>query len=441
MKVKKGLVRSMLLLCMVFALLLSGCQGSGTKTGNESDVQLEKNTKLAGDCVISSEQMASIAGKDGEYTFTGEMEDGTVYTWIYDGNYIENPQEQKLKVTADDALTDKVMEALGKECRGFGFSLEKMNMAAPAQLELTFSEKWNVENAAVYKYQDGKAVSICDAEVEESEDGGSIIRFQVTEVGDTFYLIGEKAEETEAESSASDETSKEETSKENPSSESESEKQAENSKESSISKETAASKETSASKKTSAAKETSASKKTSAAKETSAAKKTTAAKETSAAKKTTAAKETTAAKATTTQKATEAKKKTCTISIECSTILSNWDDLDPAKADYVPSSGWILSTTTVEFEDGETVFDVLKRVCKNKGIQMESSYTPMYSSYYIEGIHNLYEFDCGQQSGWMYRVNGWYPNYGCSSYTLKDGDKIEWKYTCSLGSDIGGGNY
>jgi len=37
----------------------------------------------------------------------------------------------------------------------------------------------------------------------------------------------------------------------------------------------------------------------------------------------------------------------------------------------------------------------------------------------------------------MYSVNGEYPNYGASSYNLKDGDKVEWRYTCNLGSDVG----
>ena len=26
---------------------------------------------------------------------------------------------------------------------------------------------------------------------------------------------------------------------------------------------------------------------------------------------------------------------------------------------------------------------------------------------------------------WMYCVNGWYPNYGCSKYTLEDGDHLQ----------------
>lgn len=131
---------------------------------------------------------------------------------------------------------------------------------------------------------------------------------------------------------------------------------------------------------------------------------------------------------------------TCTLSIECSTILDNLDDLDSDKLDIVPKNGVILSSQTVTFYDGESVYDVLQRVCKKNRIHMESSWTPMYNSAYVEGINNLYEFDCGSGSGWMYRVNGWYPNYGCSRYTLKQGDKVEWRYTCNLGKDIGGGN-
>ena len=128
---------------------------------------------------------------------------------------------------------------------------------------------------------------------------------------------------------------------------------------------------------------------------------------------------------------------TCTFSIECSTILNNLKDLDPDKRELVPSNGVILAPTKVTFYEGESVFDVLQRVCKEKGIHMESSWTPVYNSAYIEGIHNLYEFDCGELSGWMYRVNGWYPNYGCSRYQLMDGEVVEWRYTCDLGNDVG----
>ena len=130
---------------------------------------------------------------------------------------------------------------------------------------------------------------------------------------------------------------------------------------------------------------------------------------------------------------------TCTFSIECSTILNNLDMLETEKLEMVPFDGVILNEITVVFYEGESVFDVLQRVCKENKIHMEASWTPMYNSAYIEGIHNLYEFDCGALSGWMYRVNGWYPNYGCSRYQLQDGDVVEWRFTCDLGNDIGGG--
>ena len=130
---------------------------------------------------------------------------------------------------------------------------------------------------------------------------------------------------------------------------------------------------------------------------------------------------------------------TCTFSIECSTIVNNLDILDPDKLEMVPSGGVILKKTTVTFYEGESVFDVLQRLCKEKGIHMEAQWTPIYNSAYVEGIHNLYEFDCGALSGWMYKVNGWYPNYGSSRYQLKDGDVVEWRFTCDLGNDVGGG--
>lgn len=137
---------------------------------------------------------------------------------------------------------------------------------------------------------------------------------------------------------------------------------------------------------------------------------------------------------------TTQKPMTCTIQIRCDTILNNMGDLKPGKDKYVPSNGVILATTTVEFSEGETVFDVLKRTCEYKKIQLEYSWTPGYNSHYIEGINNLYQFDCGSQSGWMYKVNGWFPNYGVSGYTLKDGDNIVFAYTCKgLGADVGGG--
>ena len=151
--------------------------------------------------------------------------------------------------------------------------------------------------------------------------------------------------------------------------------------------------------------------------------------------------ETTAAAATTTTvTTTEPQELTCTFSVECGTVFQHLEDLAPGKLDAIPPDGVIISTQSVSFTEGESVFDVLQRVCRENGVPMESSYVPLYNSAYVEGISNLYEFDCGEGSGWMYRVNGSYPNFGCSRYTLKPGDVVEFRYTCDLGADIGGRN-
>lgn len=133
----------------------------------------------------------------------------------------------------------------------------------------------------------------------------------------------------------------------------------------------------------------------------------------------------------------EQKKLTCTLSIRCDTILNNMGNLKPGKEDLIPADGAILSAVTVEFSEGESVFDVLLRETKRRRIHMEFVMTPGYNSAYIQGINNLYEKDCGADSGWMYKVNGWFPNYGVSRYQLKQGDVVEWVYTCDLGRDVG----
>ena len=129
--------------------------------------------------------------------------------------------------------------------------------------------------------------------------------------------------------------------------------------------------------------------------------------------------------------------RTCTLSVKCDTVLHHMDWLSPEKRELVPADGVILPPTTVTFFDGESVFHLLLREMKKNDIHMEYVSIPIYHAAYIEGIHNLYEFDCGELSGWMYRVNGWVPNYGCSRYQLKENDVVEWIYTCDLGRDIG----
>lgn len=129
---------------------------------------------------------------------------------------------------------------------------------------------------------------------------------------------------------------------------------------------------------------------------------------------------------------------TVTLTIRCDTAVNNGMHLESKWAGIVPASGCILDTTTFEIEDGDTVFDVLCQARDKFKLHMQ--YKGAGSGIYVEGINNLYEFDGGRWSGWMYCVNDWYPNYGCGVYYLQPGDVIEWNYTCDLGCDLENGD-
>ena len=128
---------------------------------------------------------------------------------------------------------------------------------------------------------------------------------------------------------------------------------------------------------------------------------------------------------------------TCTLEIRCDTLLENLDRLSPGKAALVPGDGILLAKTTVTFAPGETVFDVLSRVLREKQLHFEYVDARAYGSAYIEGIGNLYEFDCGDQSGWLFFVNGISPGLGCTAYAVDNGDEILFAYTCDMGADLG----
>ena len=129
---------------------------------------------------------------------------------------------------------------------------------------------------------------------------------------------------------------------------------------------------------------------------------------------------------------------TCTLEIRCDTVLDHLDELLPETAALVPEDGVILHPTAVSFVDGDSVYDVLRRTCLSSDIEIEYSYAVALSGYYVKQIGDLAERACGPESGWMYKVNGWLPNFGSARYAVSDGDVIVWCYTCvGLGEDIG----
>lgn len=127
-------------------------------------------------------------------------------------------------------------------------------------------------------------------------------------------------------------------------------------------------------------------------------------------------------------------KNTITIAINCATAVAKGLDKQEKFKNVVPANGIILPATEVEFKDGETVFDALKLVTSENKIHLQ--YEGSKGTPYIKGINNLYEFDSGPLSGWMYCVNTKYSSYGCNHTKLKNGDVIEWNYTCNMGKDL-----
>ncbi len=126
----------------------------------------------------------------------------------------------------------------------------------------------------------------------------------------------------------------------------------------------------------------------------------------------------------------------CSLAVKCNTLLDNMDSIAPEKIHLIPESGLILPEIELKFSNGESAFDVLERELKRRNIHFEFTNNAMYDSAYIEGIGNLYEFDAGNLSGWIYRVNGEVPSVGCSQYKLENGDIIEFLYTCNMGRDL-----
>lgn len=132
---------------------------------------------------------------------------------------------------------------------------------------------------------------------------------------------------------------------------------------------------------------------------------------------------------------TEETKSTYTVNVkvDCITALSSLPE-KLKSGNYIPENGIIIDTA-VEYENGDTPFTVLTKAAKKDKIQID--YNGEGSSVYLRGISNLYEFDCGNLSGWMVCVNGKFADVGANCINVKPNDTVEWRYTCNLGSDIG----
>ena len=411
---KKGFMRVVLALLMSMLLIVStGCGKSGNG-GSSSGKKSGKTATLADmneipeDGIITKEQFKTVAGDNKKVQFKGTTDDGITYIWTYDCSKIQNPADQNLKIDFSEKGLDDLKKQANNANDALKMTMYGKGLICVPDLEVQLPEAWQSNSAYLVKEQSGKLARMSDvvvtAQAEEDsskkkdtkpQKGTTSLKMSVTSLDGDCYIIGGITEQQNKGAASANKAENGTTNSE-----------AEGSDESGNSGENSYNEEGSSG--SGDVSDGGASSSGSSGKQDVA-----------------------------NDEEVSGSSHTCTISISCATILNNMSDLKSGKEEFVPSDGWILAASEVEFTEGESVHDVLQRVCKDAGIQMESSFTPAYNSAYVEGINNLYEFDCGQLSGWMYNVNGWFPNYGCSKYTVQDGDVINWVYTCNLGKDVG----
>lgn len=93
-----------------------------------------------------------------------------------------------------------------------------------------------------------------------------------------------------------------------------------------------------------------------------------------------------------------------------------------------PSSGFYLSMIT-GFEHSNNVPAELLTELESNGFSVDDA--PNSNT-------ELGEFDYTHGSGWMYSVNGVFPNVGFADYYIQDGDVMRVQFTLAYGADIGG---
>ncbi len=144
---------------------------------------------------------------------------------------------------------------------------------------------------------------------------------------------------------------------------------------------------------------------------------------------------------------------TATVSVEATTI----------------GMGYIIPPTTVEIREGQKFSYIFDELMNDYGYSYSNTGT-LDSAFYLARIHGLYvspnipadldeilrteepdgyypddydstslgEFDFSAGSGWMYMINGSYPNYGFADAYLNDGAEVRIRFTLWYGKDING---
>ena len=84
--------------------------------------------------------------------------------------------------------------------------------------------------------------------------------------------------------------------------------------------------------------------------------------------------------------------------------------------------GNTMMSGTLSVDKGTSVYTVLTQLASQNGLSVSGT------KIYVKGIGDLFEKQHGSLSGWMYSVNGVYPNKSCGYYYLDNNDSVVWRY-------------
>lgn len=84
--------------------------------------------------------------------------------------------------------------------------------------------------------------------------------------------------------------------------------------------------------------------------------------------------------------------------------------------------GNTMMSGTLTVDKSTSVYTVLTQLASQNGLSVSGT------KIYVKGIGDLFEKQHGSLSGWMYSVNGVYPNKSCGYYYLENNDSVVWRY-------------
>lgn len=125
---------------------------------------------------------------------------------------------------------------------------------------------------------------------------------------------------------------------------------------------------------------------------------------------------------------------TVTFSVCCDAALEKTDEISEELRGRIPEDGAVIPKRELGLPEGATAFDALISAAREEKIRVD--YNGSTYGVYVSAIGFLREFDLGEMSGWMYRVNGEFPDCSAGAFALSDGDVVEFVYTCDMGRDV-----